>query len=164
MSRGAWATSGRAIPRPASTWDVHAAVLAGLCAAGPPGGPARHAFIAELAFRLARLGPFVTLDVRIADHEAASEAALSVLAEMAAGAQQPTPEPPAPYPPAANASSKRTGALARRTRACLNCGAVFEVNFRHADKHRFCSAACRSRHRRAQAKSTARSLEPWSND
>jgi hypothetical protein len=37
-----------------------------------------------------------------------------------------------------NASSKRTGALVKRTRPCLGCGAVFEVNFRHGDTHRFC--------------------------
>jgi hypothetical protein len=34
------------------------------------------------------------------------------------------------------------------SRACGMCGAPFKVNPRHARVHRFCTAACRSKHRR----------------
>jgi hypothetical protein len=60
----------------------------------------------------------------------------------------------------AHASGKRTNACVKRARACLICGAMFEVNFRHGEAHRFCSAACRSRDRRAQAKRSAPVLGP----
>lgn len=141
--------------------DLRAALLAGLHAAGPPDSPARHAFIAELAFRLARLGPFLTLDVRIEDTEAATEGALSVLAQMAVEGQnaQEAPGDAISLSDVTRAVSRPANALVsvqeacgKRSRACLACGAGFEVNFRHAKAHRFCSAACRSRYHRLLAR------------
>lgn len=156
-------------PPSVDSLELRAALVAGMCAAGPPDSPARHAFIAELAYRLARRGPFVTLTVRIAEDDAASEATLSVLTEMA-GAGVPEAEGrlsayeaagdeqadlgSATRPEDAHALASVLGPSGKRARTCLVCGAEFEVNFRHADTHVCCSPACRAKKRRARQRRT----------
>lgn len=51
------------------------------------------------------------------------------------------PEPPEAHVGTADA----TGSVRTLWRACLACGREFQINPRHADEHRCCSAACRSR-------------------
>ena len=149
------------MPRPmVNPWDAPSAVRAAVTAAGPR----RHIFLADFALRLARLGHIKLIRLSVAGDPEAVEAVRSVLAELAPAAAPEADARLGAYAGAgddqadlgqtgrahpANASRKRTGPLAERTGACLACGAVFTVNFRHADKHRYCSAVCRSRHRRA---------------
>jgi hypothetical protein len=144
---------------PVTGWDAPSAVRAAVRAAGPR----RHVFLADFALRLARLGHIRDIRVDVAGGTEAFEAVRSVLAELAPVAEPEADARLGTYAGAgdeqadldqtgrahaANASRKRTGPLAKRTGTCLACGTVFTVNFRHAEKHRFCSAVCRSRHRR----------------
>ena len=153
---------------PGVAWDPQAAIYAALRAAGSPGCRARQTLSAGLALRLAEQGYIAEVSFRVAEGTPVA-AIRAALAETIAGAaaQNAAPHQGA-YKPAgdeqsdpdqtgrpanANASRKRSGPLVKRTRACLVCGAVFVVNFRHADTHRFCSAACRSRHGRRVGRS-----------
>lgn len=141
-----------------SPWDAPSAVGAAIRATGPIGCPARQTLVAGLALRLAAQGhvtevrfnvaPGTPLEaIRLALAEVTAEDDARRRAYAGAGDEQ-DDLGSAIRDGAAHASRKRTGALAKRTGACLVCGAIFTVNLRHAGKHRFCSAVCRSRHRR----------------
>jgi len=149
-------------PGPVVVWDPQAAILTAFHAAGPPGCRARQTLTAGLALRLAEQGHVTEVSFTVADGTSL-EAIRCALAELVPGAATSADAHRRPYEAAgderarldsaprdgaAHASRKRSGALVKRARACLICGAVFTVNFRQADVHRFCSAACRSRHRR----------------
>lgn len=154
---------------PVAVWDARLAREA-LEAAQAAAGPARHSLLAQLALRLDQLGLVTDLRFSFVDCTESFEALRAAFEEMAGAAPEADArlsayEPAgdeqrdlgsAPCTGAAHASAKRSGPLARRTRACLVCGAAFEVNFRHAEAHRFCSAVCRSRHCRAQRRQQVR--------
>jgi hypothetical protein len=133
------------------------------CAEGPRGsgqakrGTAsaqeRHVLVAALAHRLAQLGHAKEVSVTVAGGEDAARALLAFLAEMEARAQKApsTPEGDAASPDVSEIVpplSRAIQSVRKRARACLECGTDFEVNPRHAESHRFHSAACRSRYRR----------------
>lgn len=139
-------------------------------------GTARHVLFAKLALRLAQLGRVSEVRFTVTDGTPL-ETIRSALAALAAsggtatdarlgaheaiGEEPPDPEP-APRSAPEIALDPLPEACVKRTKACLICGTVFEVNFRHADKHRFCSSACRSRHRRTEAgRSSPRSMREW---
>lgn len=147
-------------PEPApAAWDMRRAINAARDAAGAR----RHVLFAELALRLAQLGHVAEVRFTVTDGTP-FEAVRSALAASggtetdprlsaygSAGDKQPDLGS-APLADAAHALAERSEALAKRTRACLVCGTVFDVNPRHAEKHRCCSAVCRSRYRRAEAR------------
>jgi hypothetical protein len=134
-------------------WDAPSAVRAAVRAAGPRS----KIFVADFALRLARLGHVKEISVDVAGGVEAREAVRAVLAELTSGsralpeAAQDAPGDSIPAAVESQAVPEAANALAsvrKRARRCLTCGRDFEVNLRHADKHRFCSGACRSRHRR----------------
>jgi len=99
---------------------------------------------------VAELGHAKEVSVKVAGGDEAARAALAFLVEVAARAQDARnhdmavpdgSETVLPLPDAIQSVRKRA-------RTCLECGRDFEVNPRHAESHRFHSAACRSRYRR----------------
>jgi hypothetical protein len=142
---------GAAAPEPA--WDYQAAVKAAIRAAGEQ----RNVFVARLALRLARLG-FAT-DVRFYIPPGTPIAALrSVVAELTQAAQDAPGDTigtadgsgAAPEAERLTGSVRTLPASARGT--CQQCRQEFRVNYHHAATHRFCSASCRSRHRRERSR------------
>jgi hypothetical protein len=144
---------------PREVWDAPSAVRAAIQAAGS----SRHILIADFALRMARLDHVKGISVNVADGPEATEAALRVLVELgvsdpalpeagiAPGSAIPPLDASEPAPGPAHALGSVREACNKPLRACLTCGKTFRVNFRHARDHRFCSPACRSRHRhRAQ--------------
>jgi hypothetical protein len=110
----------------------------------------RHVLVAALAHRLAQLGHAKDVSVKVAGGEEAARAVLAFLGEMAAAAQDArnrdgaSPDGSETVLPLPHAIQS----VRKRARACLECGTDFEVNPRHAESHRFHSAACRSSYRR----------------
>jgi len=127
--------------------------------------------MADFAVRLAGLGHVRKLSVLIADTEEAVQAACAFFAEREAAREETTestleaPLDPHPKdgPPIApqfvheacaghsrEGSSPALECLPGEIRACGLCRSPFRVNRRHATRHTYCSAACRSRarHRR----------------
>ena len=131
----------------AAVWDAPSAVRAAVEAAGP----GQNVLLADFGLRLARLGHVTKISVSVAGGPEAAEAVRSVLAALAAqeapgdALSREDGSEAAPNPP--HASARFPQACGGRTRACLACGGTFEVNVHHAQAHKFCSAACRSRHR-----------------
>jgi hypothetical protein len=134
-------------------WDASSAIYAALREAGPIGHPARQTLAARLALRLAEqrhvtevrftVAPGTPLEaIRLALVEVTGEAAHDAPGDAISPADgsEAAPDPP-------HASQSVPEACIGRPRACLACGETFEVNVRHAQTHRFCSASCRSRHR-----------------
>src|SRR5262249_4337795 len=111
-----------------------------------PAGKERTVLVAGLALRLAELGHVKDVSIKVAGGEEAARAALAYLAEMEARAQNvpngdaASPDELEPVLPLPNPIQS----VRKRARACLECGRDFEVNPRHAESHRFHSAACRS--------------------
>jgi hypothetical protein len=155
-------------------WDAPSAVRAAIRAAGP----SRHILLADFALRLARLGHVTEIRASVAGGAEAAEAVRSVLAELA-GPPQARPEPsqaeavqdaPAETTPPPDGSEAFPGpshafvsvreACVKRAGTCLECGEDFEVNSRHAATHKFCSPACRSRHRRRASANSRASTHP----
>lgn len=162
----------------ARAWDAASAFRAAVRAAGAARHVlvaeaavrlARQGYVSEVRFDVADGTPLDVLRATLRElaPAAAAEADARLDAyEAADAARVPAPDPdahgspcdaagderrgpdPAPFPEQGIAPDRLPDACAKRSRACLVCGTVFEVNFRHADEHKFCSAACRSRHRR----------------
>jgi len=154
-------------------WDAPSALRAAIQAAGP----SRHILLADFALRMARLGHAKEVSVDVAGGPEAAETALQVLvdlavshpalpeAEIAPGDSDPPVNGSESLPGPPHASQSVREACNKPVRACVVCGVDFEVNFRHARAHRFCSPACGSRHRhRAQrgSKASTPSADPGS--
>jgi hypothetical protein len=151
-------------PAPHESWDGPAAITAALWAVARED---RHHLVASLALRLAELGHVKVVSFTLVDGDEAAEALRFALAELAALHQSmpvrsraqdasgdtisPADGAEAVHAPLHALKSVRE-ACVKRSRACLGCRRDFQVNPRHAEEHKFCSAACRSRsRRRAQA-------------
>jgi hypothetical protein len=112
----------------------------------------QHVLVAAFVLRLAQLGHTKEVTIKVAGGEEAARAVLASLAEMGARPQDARerdgagPDGGRAVPTPAHA----LGSVHKRARACLECGRDFEVNPRHAESHRFHSAACRSRYRRTR--------------
>jgi len=143
--------------------EVLAPTLGRYAAALRAAGPRRHALAAELALRLARNGQLELVRFTLAARPEAFEAfrsAVEALAVRTAPEAGGDPEAGNEARSASQSVRKRaagivgTGTdaagddLEAHARVCASCGASFRVNPRHARAHRFCSPACRSRHRR----------------
>jgi hypothetical protein len=154
---------------PVVAWDAQAAIYAALRASGPPASAARQTLAARLALRLAEQGYVINVGFTVADGTPfdAIRAALAEATSAAPGADirpsvweapggaiLPADRSEATLGPVHALGSVRE-ACAKRARRCLACGRGFEVNSRHIDTHRFCSAVCRSRHRRSEARHAA---------
>jgi hypothetical protein len=135
--------------------DALAAVREEMVRLYPQAPAARHEFMARFGLLLSRRGFVDNVKVSVSDG-APAEVLHSVLAEMRAhqsaythtGVAQTDGRLPGRGTPA-HALAKRSDTFLKRSRACVVCGTEFEVNIRHAESHVCCSAACRSRKRRA---------------
>jgi hypothetical protein len=115
----------------------------------------RPRLVADLAACLAQLGHAKAVTVDVAGTPEAFEAVRSFLAQWRRDFPQPeegaSVSPVSVQQACAGHPNEGQGVSAEghpsATRICGQCGASFRVNYRHVTVHRFCSAACRSKHR-----------------